>query len=73
MPDEFYKLCDKLAKWNAQNGISLKNVKGGPWPEKSNTPVTIKSDTWYLFGLQTEKSKVQNSVKVSASAGKGGI
>ena len=50
MPVYFYNLCDELEGWLKHSREAVENVKGGPWPEQSNVPVTTKGNTWYLFG-----------------------
>jgi len=61
MPDYFYGLCDELEKWMGKNKESLIGVKGGPWPERVNVPVTTKSKTWYLFAWpQDDKGEFLN-------------
>jgi alpha-L-fucosidase len=50
MPEYFYNLCDELGAWMKHSKEALVGVKGGPWPEKSNVPVTRKGEeTWYFF------------------------
>ena len=49
MPDYFYGLCDEMESWMEKNRESLIGVKGGPWPERVNVPVTTKGKTWYVF------------------------
>lgn len=49
MPDYFYGLCEVMGGWMDNNKESLLGVKGGPWPERVNVPVTTKKKTWYLF------------------------
>ena len=49
MPDYYYGLCDVLEVWMKDNKESLMGVKGGPWPELVNVPITKKDKNWYLF------------------------
>ncbi|MFC1738144.1 alpha-L-fucosidase [Planctomycetota bacterium] len=53
MPQEFYDKCAEMAEWMKHSGKSVYGITGGgPYPEKSNVPITIKgdviNDTWYL-------------------------
>ena len=49
MPQQFYEKCAEMAEWMKHSGESVSgSVGGGPYPEKSNVPVTIKDNTWYL-------------------------
>lgn len=52
MPDYFYNLCGELEGWMAHSREAIEGVEGGPWPQKSNVPVTTRDGgkTWYLFG-----------------------
>ncbi|MFC2113415.1 alpha-L-fucosidase [Bacteroidota bacterium] len=49
MPEQFYEKCAEIAEWMKHSGESVVNITGGgPYPEKSNVPITIKDDIWYL-------------------------
>jgi len=48
MPEPYYRRLEQLAAWMAHSGTSVQNVTAGPWPERSNVPVTCKgSGVWY--------------------------
>ncbi len=50
MPDQYYERCAQLAAWMKHSREALFGINGGAlYPEKSNCPVTIKDDIWYLF------------------------
>jgi len=49
MPQQFYEKCAEMAEWMKHSGESVSGITGGgPYPEKSNVPITIKNNTWYL-------------------------
>ncbi len=49
MPQEFYDKCAEMAEWMKHSGESVIGITGGgPYPEQSNVPTTIKDNTWYL-------------------------
>ena len=49
MPQQFYEKCAEMAEWMKHSGESVFGITGGgPYPEKSNVPITIKDNTWYL-------------------------
>jgi alpha-L-fucosidase len=47
LPEACYRRLEQLAAWMAHSGASVQNVAAGPWPERSNVPVTCKGDVWY--------------------------
>jgi alpha-L-fucosidase len=58
MPSYYYGLCEELTGWMKHSREAVEDVDGGPWPERSNVPVTTRNDgtTWYLFAWpQTDK------------------
>lgn len=48
MPDVYYQRLRELAEWMKYGGESIFGVRPGPHPEKSNVPVTVRDDRWYL-------------------------
>ncbi|MFC1738145.1 alpha-L-fucosidase [Planctomycetota bacterium] len=49
MPQQFYDKCTEMAEWMKHSGESVFGITGGgPYPEKSNVPITIKKNIWYL-------------------------
>ena len=54
MPDIYYERMKELAEWMKYGKESVFNIEPGPYPEKSNVPVTIKDNTWYLHMLPEE-------------------
>ena len=66
MPDYFYGLCKVLGEWMDKNRESLLGVRGGPFPERTNVPVTTKDHgkTWYLFAFpQDDQGRFLNPRK----------
>lgn len=51
MPDSFYGCMDLLKTWMATRRESVVGVQAGPYPERSNVPVTVRGKTWYLHLL----------------------
>jgi alpha-L-fucosidase len=50
-----YAICEKMAEWMKYGGVSVFDVDGGPYPEKSDAPVTIKGKTWYVHFLSRQQ------------------
>ncbi|MEK6796151.1 MAG: alpha-L-fucosidase [Spirochaetota bacterium] len=48
MPPEYYRRMEQIAKWMEYGAPSVFGVKPGPWPERSDVPVTICGNIWYL-------------------------
>ncbi|EIP98365.1 alpha-L-fucosidase [Opitutaceae bacterium TAV1] len=56
LPDVCYKRLAQLGAWMNKNAPAVRNVSPGPWPEKSDAPVTISRDdprVWFLHALAT--------------------
>ncbi len=51
MPDSVYRCLADVKAWMDSHGESVIDVQPGPYPEKSNVPVTVRGKTWYLFLL----------------------
>ncbi|MFC2111706.1 alpha-L-fucosidase [Bacteroidota bacterium] len=50
LPDQAYRLFSEMADWMEYHSKAVFEIDGGgPWPEKSNVPITCKDRTWYLF------------------------
>ncbi len=47
LPEVYYKRLAQLSGWMAHSGGSLRDVEPGPWPERSNVPITRKGSVWY--------------------------
>ena len=55
LPEAYYKRMEQIAQWMKTGAESVFGVQPGPWPERSNVPVTIRGHTWYLhFDLLNE-------------------
>ncbi|MFH1006348.1 MAG: alpha-L-fucosidase [Candidatus Latescibacterota bacterium] len=48
MPDLYYDRLSELKAWLGHSGEAVFDTGGGPWPERSNIPVTVRGNTWYL-------------------------
>jgi alpha-L-fucosidase len=48
MPDLYYARLSELKAWLEHSGEAVFDTAGGPWPEQSNVPVTVRTNTWYL-------------------------
>ncbi|MFC1738239.1 alpha-L-fucosidase [Planctomycetota bacterium] len=49
MPRQFYEKCAEMAEWMKHSGESVSGITGGgPFPERSNVPITIRNNTWYF-------------------------
>jgi alpha-L-fucosidase len=51
LSDHHYKICDEMAAWMAHSAVSVFDVEAGPYPERSDAPVTIKGNVWYVHFL----------------------
>lgn len=48
MPPAYYERMGELTRWMQGNAQSVVDVQAGPGPDRSNVPVTVKGDMWYL-------------------------
>jgi alpha-L-fucosidase len=48
MPDLYYARLSELKAWLEHSGEAVFETDGGPWPEQSNVPVTVRENIWYL-------------------------
>jgi alpha-L-fucosidase len=55
LPPAFYAICDQMAAWMKHSGESVFDTEAGPYPLRSDVPVTIKGGTWYLHFLTRDK------------------
>ncbi len=51
MPDSVYRCLADVKAWMDARGESVIDVQPGPYPEKSNVPVTVRGEIWYLHLL----------------------
>ncbi|MGA3322942.1 MAG: alpha-L-fucosidase [Terriglobia bacterium] len=51
MAPTYYAICDEMAAWMKHNSVSVFDVEAGPYPERSDAPVTIKGNVWYVHFL----------------------
>jgi len=50
-----YAICDEMAGWMKHSGVSVFDVEAGPYPERSDVPVTIKGNVWYVHFLSRQQ------------------
>ena len=67
MPDGFYTLMADMKTWMDKNAESVKGVDGGPYPEKCNTPVTVKGKTWYAHLMVATLHSPPNNVVLTGA------
>jgi alpha-L-fucosidase len=48
LPPVAYERFKELGQWLDIHREAIFDVEPGPWPEQSNVPVTVRSETWYL-------------------------
>jgi alpha-L-fucosidase len=51
MSPKYYSVCDEMAAWMKHSSASVFDVQAGPYPERSDVPVTCKENVWYLHFL----------------------
>ncbi len=51
-----YEICQELAEWMKHCSASVFDVEAGPYPERSDAPVTVKGDVWYIHFLPGQKA-----------------
>jgi len=51
MSPKYYSACDEMAGWMKHSSASVFDVEAGPYPERSDVPVTCKESVWYLHFL----------------------
>jgi alpha-L-fucosidase len=56
MPPVYYQICEEMAAWRKHSGVSLEGAEPGPYPQKSDVPVTVKGSTWYLHLLDAQRT-----------------
>jgi alpha-L-fucosidase len=71
LPEVFYKRLKQLEGWLQHSGKSVFGTEPGPWPEKSNVPLTIRGTTWYAHAdwlhdvpIEIEARQPPQSVKL---------
>jgi alpha-L-fucosidase len=55
MRPAFYEICGQMAGWMKHSGESVFDVEVGPYPERSDVPVTVKGGAWYLHFLSRQQ------------------
>jgi alpha-L-fucosidase len=56
MSPKYYQACDEMAAWMKYGGVSVFDVLPGPYPERSDAPVTVKGNKWYVHFLSPQQS-----------------
>ena len=51
----YYAICDQMAGWMKYGAESVFDVEAGPYPARSDVPVTVKGATQFLHFLSREK------------------
>jgi alpha-L-fucosidase len=55
MSPSYYAICDEMAAWMKHSSASVFDVEAGPYPERSDVPVTCKGNVWYLHFLSSNQ------------------
>jgi len=50
-----YAICDEMAAWMKHSSVSVFDIEAGPYPERSDAPVTIKGNVWYVHFLSRQQ------------------
>ncbi len=48
LPPQYYKRMEQIGAWMKENSRAVYGVHGTHWPEKSNMPITVNGDTWFI-------------------------
>ncbi len=59
LPEIYYRRMEELKGWMKDHQQSVIDTTGGPYPEQSNVPVTIKDKTWYFHILSDYKGEIR--------------
>ena len=69
MPPSYYAVCDDMAAWMKHSAVSIYDVESGPYPDRADTPVTVKGDTWFVhFLTPNQRSATLKKVAAPKSA-----
>ncbi|MEN6534687.1 MAG: alpha-L-fucosidase [Bryobacteraceae bacterium] len=69
MPPAYYAICDEMAAWMKHSAVSIYDAEAGPYPQRANTPVTVKGGTWFVhFLTANQRSASLKSVPTPKSA-----
>ncbi|MDR3677427.1 MAG: alpha-L-fucosidase [Acidobacteriota bacterium] len=69
MPPSYYAICAEMAEWMKHSAVSIYNVDGGPYPDRSDCPITVKGDTWFVhFLTPSQRSATLKNVGSPKSA-----
>ena len=49
LPEIYYYRMKQIRAWMERYGNVIYEVEPGPWPEKSNVPVTVRGGEWYVL------------------------
>ena len=49
LPEVAYERFRELGAWMKTNGVAVRDVEGGPWPDRCNVPVTTKGQHFYFL------------------------
>jgi alpha-L-fucosidase len=69
MPSSFYAICTEMTEWMKHSAVSIYDVESGPYPDRSDCPVTVKGDTWFVhFLTPNQRSATLKNVGTPKSA-----
>lgn len=51
MSPDYYAIGAQMAAWMKHSAVSVFDVEAGPYPERSDAPVTVKGNVWYVHFL----------------------
>ena len=63
LPDVVYQRLAQTADWMKLNHASIIGAGPGPWPEKSNRPITIADGVWYVHCIEQGSIYLRHSTK----------
>lgn len=49
LPDVVYQRFEETRQWMQHSGNAIRDITPGTYPKKSNAPVTIRDNIWYVF------------------------
>jgi alpha-L-fucosidase len=55
MSPKYYSVCDEMAAWMKYGGVSVFDVEAGPYPARSDAPVTLRDEVWYVHFLSRQQ------------------
>jgi alpha-L-fucosidase len=69
MPSSFYATCAEMAEWMKHSAVSIYDVEAGPYPDRSDCPITVKGNDWFVhFLTPNQRSATLKGVGTPKSA-----